>query len=162
MLAQPALRVARRLLLVLALSVVGAAAAPAIARARVSGEIAYTYDQAWQSAVRMLRVDLQCPITDRDEELGFVLFEYTSQGRRYPGSLEIVRSTDARGEEHLRVTVQVPAMPSYVERMVFDRLARKLREDYGDVRSRRPPAAAPPEPPTEQAPVEDEPSAPDA
>ncbi|MFN9811952.1 MAG: hypothetical protein ACK6CU_20220, partial [Deltaproteobacteria bacterium] len=109
MLAQPALRVARRLLLVLALSVVGAAAAPAIARARVSGEIAYTYDQAWQSAVRMLRVDLQCPITDRDEELGFVLFEYTSQGRRYPGSLEIVRSTDARGQEHLRVTVQVPA-----------------------------------------------------
>jgi hypothetical protein len=157
MLAHCALHAARRLLLVLALSAVGASAAPAVAHARVSGEIAYTYEQAWQSAVRMLRVDLQCPITDRDEEMGFVLFEYTSQGRRYPGSLEIVRSTDARGEERLRVTVQVPAMPSYVERMVFDRLTRKLREDFGDVRSRRRPATTPPPGPPAEPPLEEVP-----
>lgn len=150
---------ARRLLLALALSIATVSLAPPVAEARVTGETAYSYEQTWQTAVRLLRVDLQCPITDRDEEMGFVLFEYTSQGRTYPGSVEIVRSTDARGEEHIRVTVQVPAMPSYVERMVFDRLTRKLREDYGDVRTRRrpqPPAAPPPEetPPEESPPAE--------
>lgn len=167
MLASRALDAARRLLLVLALSTAGASLAPSVAQARVSGEISYSYEQTWQTAVRMLRVDLQCPITDRDEEMGFVLFEYTSQGRTYPGSVEIVRSTDARGQEHIRVTVQVPAMPSYVERMMFDRLTRKLREDYGDVRTRRrpqPPEATPPEeaPPEETPPGEAPPTEPGA
>ncbi|MFO0710439.1 MAG: hypothetical protein U0353_11405 [Sandaracinus sp.] len=143
----------RRLLLALALTTAGVSVAPSLAEARVSGEVSYTYEQTWQAAVRMIRVDLQCPITDRDEEMGFVLFEYTNQGRRYPGSLEVVRSTDASGTEHIRVTVQVPAMPSYVERMVYDRLTRKLREDFGDPRTRRRPA-----PPAETPPVEEPPT----
>ncbi|MBN8616854.1 MAG: hypothetical protein J0L92_40095 [Deltaproteobacteria bacterium] len=147
MLPSSVLTLARRLLVVLALTTVGVSLSPSRAEARVSGEIAYSYQQTWQATVRLLRVDLQCPITDRDEEMGFVLFEYTSQGRRYPGSVEVVRTTDARGEEHVRVTVQVPAMPSYVERMVYDRLTRKLREDFGDVRTRRRPT--PPEAPAE-------------
>lgn len=166
MLAPRLLDSARRLVLVLALCTVGVSLTPAVAEARVTGEIAYSYEQTWQTAVRLLRVDLQCPITDRDEEMGFVLFEYTSQGRTYPGSVEIVRSTDARGEEHIRVTVQVPAMPSYVERMMFDRLTRKLREDYGDVRTRRRPQepATPPEqaPPEESPPAEAPPTEPGA
>jgi hypothetical protein len=153
-----ALEAARRLLLVVALCSVGVSLTPAVAEARVSGEISYSYEQTWQSAVRLLRVDLQCPITDRDEEMGFVLFEYTSQGRQYPGSVEIVRSTDADGQEHIRVTVHVPAMPSYVERMVFDRLTRKLREDYGDVRTRRRPQAPTTRPSDESPPREDPPA----
>lgn len=140
--------VARRILLALALTTVGITGLPTQAAARVSGEVAYSYEQTWQAAVRLIRVDLQCPITDRDQEMGFVLFEYTNQGRTYPGSLEVVRTTDSQGVEHIRVTVQVPAMPSYVERMVYDRLTRKLREDFGEVRTRRrPPASAPAEEP---------------
>lgn len=157
------LTLARRLLLVLALSTVSVSLAPSIAEARVSGEVGYSYQQTWQAAVRLIRVDLQCPITDRDEEMGFVLFEYTNAGRTYPGSVEVVRTTDARGEERIRVTVQVPAMPSYVERMVYDRLTRKLREDFGEVRTRRrpttPEAPAEPAEPSEPAPGEPAPPA---
>lgn len=161
MFASSVLTLARRLLVVLALTTVGVGLAPSVASARVSGEVSYSYSQTWQAAVRLIRVDLQCPITDRDEEMGFVLFEYTNQGRTYPGSLEIVRSTDARGDEHVRVTVQVPAMPSYVERMVYDRLTRKLREDFGEVRTRRRPQQ-PVEPAQPEEPAPSEPTDPAA
>jgi hypothetical protein len=53
-----------------------------------------------------------------------------------------------------------------VERMMFDRLTRKLREDYGDVRTRRRPQqpATPPEeaPPEESPPAEPPPTEPGA
>lgn len=143
---------ARRLLLALAITTAAWSTSASVAEARFSGEVTYSYEQTWQAAVRMIRVDLQCPITDRDEELGFVLFEYRNAGRSYPGSLEVVRSTDGRGVEHIRVTVQVNAMPSYVERMVFERLTRKLRDDFGESRSRRRPQETPPveSPPAEE------------
>ena len=161
---------ARRLLLALAITTAAWFTTASVAEARFSGEVTYSYEQTWQAAVRMIRVDLQCPITDRDEELGFVLFEYRNAGRSYPGSLEVVRSTDGHGVEHVRVTVQVNAMPSYVERMVFERLTRKLRDDFGESRSRRrpqppeetPPVASPPEEePAPDAPQEQPPAASD-
>lgn len=106
------------------------------AHARFAGEVAYGYEQTWQAAVRLIRVDLQCTITDRDEAMGFVLFEYRSGARTYPGSLEVVRTTSGDGRERVRVQVRLDAMPSYVERMVFERLVRKLREDFGEARDR--------------------------
>lgn len=109
-------------------------ARPSAAEARVGGEIAYSYQQTWQTTVRLVRVDLGCTITERDPDTGFILFEYVNQGRAYPGSIEVVQSTDSSGRERVRVNVQVSAMPSYVERMIFDRLTRKLREDFGDAR----------------------------
>lgn len=145
---------------VLALGAAGGAvvATPSVAEARFSGEVGYSYAETWQAAVRLVRVDLGCTITDRDEEMGYVLFEYRNAGRSYPGSLEVVRSTDERGTERIRVTVQVSAMPSYVERMIFDRLTRKLREDFGEARSPRRPAA-PAQPAPSAPPAEDPPGA---
>jgi len=153
---------ARRLLLALAITTAAWSTSASVAEARFSGEVTYSYEQTWQAAVRLIRVDLQCPISDRDEELGFVLFEYRTGGRSYPGSLEVVRRTDGRGVEHIQVTVQVNAMPSYVERMVFERLTRKLREDFGESRTRRrpqPPEESPP--PVESPPSEDPGESPD-
>jgi hypothetical protein len=151
-------------LVALATSGVSTLAAPTVAAARFGGEVSHSYAQTWQAAVRLVRVDLGCPITDRDEEMGFVLFEYRHAGRSYPGSLEVVRSTDARGTERVRVTVQVSAMPSYVERMIFERLTRKLREDFGEARSpRRPSGPAQPVSPPSDPPAETPaPSAPGA
>ncbi len=116
----------RRALLVLALLVV-----PAVAQARASVELTYRYEAVWASMIRMLRVDLRCPIEDRDQEIGFVLFGYVDRGREYPGSVELVRMR-GEGLPRVRVTVQVPGMPSYVSRMIADRLVRKLLEDYGE------------------------------
>lgn len=140
------------------------------AAARASDEYTYRYDQLWQTTIRLLRVDLGCQITDRDDAIGFVMFDYPgTSGRTHGGSVELVRTTDDHGVEHVRVTVQIPTLPTYVEQHVLTRLARKLREDFGlppRVHVTRP-AEPPPEdgssseetPPTEgEAPPTDAPS----
>jgi len=112
------------------LCLVGAIAAPA--EARTDDTFAYPFEEVWSSAVRMLRVDLRFPVTDKDRDNGFLLFEYQDRGRKVPGSLEVFRTRRGERERRVRVTVQVPAMPSYVERMLVDRLGRKLRDDWGE------------------------------
>jgi len=114
---------------------------PGRAGARVEESFDYPFEEVWSSAVRMLRVDLRFPVTDKDKDNGFLLFEYEDRGRRVPGSLEVFPERSDRGgarddeggrrAPRVRVTVQVPAMPSYVERMLVDRLERKLEQDWG-------------------------------
>jgi hypothetical protein len=102
------------------------------ASARASDEYTYRYEQLWQATIRLLRVDLGCQITDRDDAIGFVMFDYPgAAGRTHGGSVELVRSTDSHGTEHVRVTVTIPTMPTYIEQHVLTRLGRKLREDFG-------------------------------
>lgn len=148
--------------LVLALVLTPAAGASA----RASDEYAYRYDQLWQATIRLLRVDLGCQITDRDDAIGFVMFDYPgTTGRTHGGSVEIVRTTDEHGTERVRVTVQIPTLPTYVERHVLTQLGRKLRQDFG-----LPPrvhVTRPVEPPSddvsdETPPPEDPPAADDA
>lgn len=127
--------------------------APASASARLTEEHGYDYDQVWRAAVRLVAVDLRFPITDRDQEIGYVLFEYQDQGRSYQGSIELVRAA-AEGGERIRVVVQVPGMPSYVERMILDRFSRKLLEEYGPPRVRRPPPRPAPPPVAEEGEAE--------
>ena len=117
---------ARALLLTLIL----AFALPSAASARRSDTHGYRYDQLWGSVVRMVRVDYGFTVRDRDQDIGYVLFDYIDGGRAHPASFELVRVRE-NGRERVRVSVQVPSMPSYVERMLLDRLTRKLRDEYG-------------------------------
>ncbi len=142
--------------------VLALAASPGAASARQTKELQYPFEQVWGTAVRLLRVDYGFPIRDRDEDIGFVLFDYVDAGRTYQGSVEIVRvepreNTSVRRRPGttlelpgVRVAMHIPSMPSYVERMLLDRLERKLREDYGlpvqpPRRPAEPPAEEPPE-----------------
>jgi hypothetical protein len=100
------------------------------AQARRESTYAYPYSRVWTAALRMLRVDFASPITEKDRESGYFLFEYPDSGKTYPGSVEIVRIVD-RGVESARVVIQVPGLPSYFELMLLDRLTRKLSQDYG-------------------------------
>lgn len=136
----------RRLLVSMVLLAVLAPAASA--SARLGEEYTYTYDQLWRASVRMIAVDFRFPITERDPEIGYLLFSYVEQGREYQGSLELVRTEGPYGGPQVRVVVQVASMPTYVERMMLDRLERKLGADYGQP----PPARRRPAPP----PVADE------
>ena len=105
--------------------------APSGASARKQGELRYPFDQVWNAALRMVRVDMRLPVTDRDAEAGYLLFDYLESGKRYAGSVELVRGE--RGERPLTKTViQVQGMPGYVEQMLFDKLQRKLRDEYGE------------------------------
>lgn len=114
------------------------------ASARSTAEYEWSYEQLWRASVRLVAVDFRFPITERDPEIGYLLFQYVDQGRTYDGSFELVRTHDRSGAERVRVVVQVNAMPSYVERMMLDRLRRKLTDEHGAPRPARPAPAPPP------------------
>ncbi|MGB8225140.1 MAG: hypothetical protein WCF10_21315 [Polyangiales bacterium] len=119
---------------------------PAASQAKKTDDFAYSFEQIWGAAIRMIRVEQGYPIRDRDQEVGYFLFDYRDDGRSYPGSVELVRIKD-QGGGSIRVVVQIPAMPSYIERMLLDKLQKKLIDEYGE------PSA--PEEPTEPPPEED-------
>ena len=114
------------------------------ARASSSYQSPYTYEQTFSSALRLLRVDLGYKITEKDQENGYLMFDYKSPesgSRVTSGSLELVR-----GKTSVQVMVQLPSMPKYHEDVIVEALAKKLLSDHGD-----PPKKAPPPAPTGDA-----------
>ncbi len=114
------------------------------ASASVAYDSAYSFEQAFGTALRLVRVDLGCKITEKDEANGYLLFDYTSpeSGKRvHKGSVEVVRT---RQGSH--VSVQLQTLPRYHEQMIVDALTRKLLAEHGE-----PPKAktAPPPPPAD-------------
>ncbi len=103
----------------------------AAAGARSVHDEPYTFETTWNAAVRMVRVDLGCPILERDQDVGYFTFTYRDGPRTVPGSIEIVR-TEVDGRTGARVIVQIPEMPTYVESMMLTRLGRKLRTEFGE------------------------------
>jgi hypothetical protein len=99
------------------------------AEAKTGHASPYTYEQTFGSALRLVKVDLGLKITEQDADWGYFLFEYTSHesGNKVTrGSFEFVRSADG-----VQVWLQLPAMPSYHERVIIDKLARKLADEHG-------------------------------
>lgn len=126
-------------------AIVCALALPATGHAKKTEDFRHTYDQVWGAAIRLIRVDQGYPIKDRDPSVGYFLFDYEDDGRMYPGSVELVRIED-QGGGPIRVVMQIPAMPSYIERMLLDKLEKKLIDEYGVP---APPPKKPDEPPAE-------------
>jgi hypothetical protein len=117
---------------------------PGDACASVVYESPYSFEQIYGTAMRLLRVDLGCVITEKDLANGYVLFDYTSpeSGKRvHHGSLEIVR-----GKEGTHVAVQLPSLPQYHEQMIVDALNKKLSAEHGSP-SPKPRPGPPPAPP---------------
>jgi len=131
------------------------------AQAEVSYESTYGFDRTWNAALRMVRVDLGCKITEKDDQSGYLMFEYksTDGGKRVsPGSIEFIKSKDQ--ESGVRIVIQLPQMPRYHEQVMLDTLVRKMRTEYGDPPQPRP-KQPPPAPPATPAPPSDA-GAPDA
>jgi hypothetical protein len=142
----------RNVLSVVACAAIVVFAAPSGAEARKQQDYGYRFEQVWSASVRMVRVDMRFPISDQDESIGYLLFEYRDRGRSHPGSIELVRLNE-RGQERIKVVVQIPAMPSYIEQMLLDRLGRKLVDEFGQP---LPPPRRRPDPPTEEPPADDD------
>jgi hypothetical protein len=109
--------------------------------AGVAHESPYSVEQTYGTAMRLLRVDLGCVITEKDPVNGYLLFEYTSPesgSRVHRGSLEIVR-----GKEGTHVAVQLPSLPQYHEQMILDALSKKLLAEHGSPPPKPRPAPAP-------------------
>jgi hypothetical protein len=108
----------------------------------------------WTSAVRFLRVDRNYPVHEKDDEAGYILFDFTDGPKTCKGAIELIATTDAEGREATRVVFSIPDLPRRFESMLLDKLAAKLREDRGPPAPppRKPapaqkPDAAPPAPP---------------
>lgn len=101
------------------------------AQAKRDQTYAYPYMRVWTASLRMMRVDFESPITEKDPDAGYFLFDFPHSGKSYPGSVEVVRVKE-NGVDSARVVIQIAALPTYVEQMLLDRLVRKLGEDYGD------------------------------
>jgi len=103
---------------------------PTSVLARSKHEYSYPFSRVWNASVRLVRVDLACPITEKDKEDGYFLFDYKHAGQSHSGSVELIR-TRVDGVDGVQVVIQVVGMPRFIERMIFTRLTRKLAEDYG-------------------------------
>lgn len=124
------------------------------AAARRESTLRYPSSLVWTTAVRMIRVDYESPITEKDKDEGYFLFAFVHEGKQHPGSFEVIEDA----ESGARVVVQIPAMPSYVEQMLIDKLERKLSQDYGAPRELKKPAPEPKKPAApegEQKPAEE-------
>ena len=111
------------------------------ANAKQTYDSLYSYEQTWNTALRLIRVDKGYKIIEKDEKAGFVLFEYVDKETTASGSMELLR-----GEKSVRVICQIPKFPSYHEIAMLDRLARKLKDEYGapPEKPKPPPDAGPP------------------
>jgi len=142
----------RRLGTLASLSLALTLLAPGVGSARKQGDLRYPFDQVWNAALRLVRVDMRLPVTDRDPEAGYLLFEYLDHGKRFAGSLELVRGE--RGQRPItKLVVQVQGMPGYVEQMLFDKLERKLHDEFGEPLE---PIRPTPKPPEKKKPVLDD------
>jgi hypothetical protein len=110
---------------------VGVVAPASNALAKQQREFEYPYEYIWNTLVRFIRVDAGFPIKDRDIEAGYILFEYQDQGRAVPGTAEVLKVNTTAGAR-IRVVLQIPSMPSYIETMLLHKLSRKLLEEYGE------------------------------
>jgi hypothetical protein len=113
------------------------------ASAKSAYESAYGFDRTWNAGMRLVRVDLGLKISEKDENAGYLLFDYVSpeSGKKpVPGSMEFIRSKETGA---VRVVVQIPQMPGYHEQVLVDALSRKLRNEYGDPPKRTPAPPAP-------------------
>jgi hypothetical protein len=120
--------------------------------------LSYPFEQVWPTAIRYLRIDRSFEVTDRDEEAGFMLFEFPLDGGRTgSGSLEMFATEDAAGRSSVSVAVNTGAGPVHLPNSIIDGIAAKVRSERGQ--PIEPPKKEEP-PPKQHDPDEDDGSVP--
>ena len=113
------------------------------AHAKSAYDSAYGFDRTWNAGLRLVRVDLNLKVTEKDDQNGYLMFDYKSpeSGQKpVPGSMEFIKGKDGQ----VRVVVQIAQMPGYHEQVLVDSLSRKLRNEYGDPPKKPPPPSSTP------------------
>ena len=91
----------------------------------------YPLSQVWPTAVRFLRVDRRLTVREKDQEAGYILFDYPEGGRTYQGALEMLATTDSDGRPATKILLSLPDLARHHEIALVDRLAAKLRDELG-------------------------------
>jgi len=122
------------------------------ASARSGAQWGWEQATIWPAVVRLLRVDRQFPVREKDEKAGYVLFDYVEAGRSYRGTVEIVPALADGAVGGSRVFVSLPNLSKRYEITLLDDLAKKLTEESGPAPARRAPASPAPAPPAVPSP----------
>lgn len=117
-------------------------AAPAAAKSE--RKVRYSREEVFRCFIRMLRVDLEQKILEKDLDGGFILFEYQEPiyKRLSPASLEIIEvSAEEREKDKdkavaeagakVKLRLEIKRAGASDEIGLLDKLETKLREDYG-------------------------------
>ncbi|PRP99048.1 hypothetical protein [Enhygromyxa salina] len=120
--------------------------------------LSYPLDQVWPTAIRYLRIDRGFEITDRDQDAGYILFQFPLEGQRIgSGSLEMFATDDAAGRASVSMSVNTGAGPVHLPNSILDGISAKVRAERGQP---LPPPPRQEEPPPDQDDPEDDHSVP--
>jgi hypothetical protein len=114
-----------------------------VAHARATSELPYALPETYSAALRFVRVDKGCKITDKDPDAAFVTFvceEDDKHARR--GAIEIIASK----KDGVKLQVVLGDDPHYVELRWAELIERKLRDERGTP----PPIKKEPDPPPQK------------
>src|SRR5579872_7372019 len=96
------------------------------AAARSSATWYYPLVDVYSTAVRFIRIDRGCAITDRDPQAAYLMFECKDGSKVRRGALELFRSGEA-----VRAQLTLADEPSYMEAHFLDQLGQKLKDERG-------------------------------
>ena len=123
--------------------------------------LSYPYAQVWPTAIRYLRVDRRYAITDRDEDAGYIMFEFpVDGGRTGSGILELIKTTHPSGRDSVKLLVSTGAGPAHLPSTIIDGLSAKVRSERGQPPPPPPPKKDPDAPPPDSKPPESDGSPP--
>ena len=103
------------------------------AAARTERKLAYLRDEVFSCFVRLLRVDLDLKIEEKDRDGGYVLFEFRDPlyKRVSPASMELVEVTSEATGTELKVVLDIKRASAADEIALLDRLETKLKGELG-------------------------------
>jgi len=109
--------------------------------ARTEETTGYTKTQAYNGALRFLRVEQEFEVIEKDADLGYVLFQYPTgiEDDKTTASLEIIERDD-----EVLVVIQISKLPAHHESRLVGALLKKLEADYGTPPKRAPKTKEPP------------------
>jgi hypothetical protein len=108
--------------------------------------LSYPIDQVWPTTIRYLRLDRGFAVTDRDEEAGYMMFEFPLEsGATGNGSLEMFATEDASGRASVSIAVNTGSGPVHLPHSILDGIAAKVRAERGQpIAPPKPEEPAPP------------------
>lgn len=138
------MRLLRLSLLSVALSSLLVAGSVSRVDAKTSRKVSHSYEKVWPAAVRFLRIDEGLVILEKDVDNGYLLFELDDEGKRFSGSVEVIRRKDTSDRDAVELILTIKDRPSYMESGILNRMLLKIRKELG-LPKRPPPKSAPKE-----------------
>ena len=119
----------KRFLSFIALVVICSLAFSEAALAESRKAYSYPLSSVYAAAIRLLRVDLDFEILEKDKEGGYIIFSYRdTTGKKYRGSLELLNKNGEK-ENLTQAICAIPDVPSYMEKDFLEKLQSKLVAD---------------------------------